>query len=120
MSRYEKTAWRLSVRGATISPRRGDDNRRQMDRGRLREHRVEGLADRAHPDELAITELTAVGGIDVRLGHDAAAEPHLRRLADAQRRLGDPANFAGEPHLAEHRSRPRDHAIAHAGSDRGE
>ena len=70
---------------------------------------VERLADGADADQLAAAPATLpIGGIDVGLGHDAAAESHLRRFADAKRRLRDAADLAGQPDLAEHRRRRRE------------
>src|SRR2546427_11011752 len=75
---------------------------------------VERFTDRADADELAVaSERAAVGGIDVRLRHDAAAESHLCGLAYAQRRLRDAAHLAGQSHLAEHRGRLRGDTVAH-------
>jgi len=96
----------------------------------FREERVEGFADRAHADELALAgglavSAAAVGrpqvrGLDVRLGQDAAPEPHLRRLADSEVRLGNAADLAGEPHLAEHRRGGGNDPVADARRDRRE
>ena len=81
---------------------------------------VERFADGADADELAVAGGLPIRRIDVGLGHDAAAETHLRGFADAQRRLRDAANLARQADLAEHRGRRRNHAIAHARRDRGE
>ena len=63
---------------------------------------VERFADRADTHELAFAaRLTAIGGIDVRFGHDAAAEPHLRGLAHAQRCLRRASDFARKADLAD-------------------
>src|SRR5476649_44285 len=76
---------------------------------------LEGLAHCANPDQLALPrQLTQVRRVDVGLRHDAAAESHLSGLANAQRRLRDAAHLAREPHLAKHRRRRGDDAIAHA------
>src|SRR5207247_172621 len=69
----------------------------------------EGLDNCPDANEFA---LTGRPRLHIRLGHDAAAEPHLRRLAHAKRRLRDAADFAGETDLAEHGGRRRNHAIA--------
>src|SRR5438132_12784750 len=85
---------------------------------RSREELAERVTDGADADELAVTgELAAIGAIDIRLGHDAAAEAHLRRFPDAQHRLGDAANLAGESDLSEHRRRRRNDAVADARRD---
>ena len=49
------------------------------------EQRVERFADRANADELAVACGLRSDGVDVGLGHDAAAEAHLRGFAHAQR-----------------------------------
>src|SRR5712692_2315666 len=85
----------------------------------LQEH-VEGFPNRADANELAVARLGAVVRIDVRFGHDAPPESHLRRLADAQRRLRDAADLPGETDFAEHRGGRWNDAIADARRNRGE
>src|SRR5258708_1786418 len=94
-------------------------------RRRRRERGVERLANRADPHELAVTRQAPFGAlrraqggvsvskawIDVRVGHDAAAETHLCGLPHAQRGLGNAPHLTREADFAEHRggwrSRPR-------------
>ncbi len=83
------------------------------------EQLVQRFADRANADELAVAGGLAIRRIDVGLGHDAAAEAHLRGFAHAQGRLRDAANLPRQAHLAEHRRCRRNDAIAHRRRDRG-
>ena len=58
--------------------------------------------------------------IDVGGRHDDAREPHLDRLADAQRRLRNAANLAAQADFAEDRGRRRQAAVADARRHRGD
>src|SRR5258706_15574696 len=97
---------------------------------------IERFAHRADTDQLALALARAGVGaraffflagarafqasvwFDIRLRHDAAREPHLRRFAHAEVRLRDAAHFARKTDFAEHRRGGRNHAVADAGGDR--
>src|SRR6185503_19798539 len=84
------------------------------------EQGVERFAYCSYADQLAIARQRAsIGGVDVGVGHDAAAESHLRGFADSQRRLGDPTHLAGQTDFAEHGGRRGDWTVAYAGGDGG-
>ena len=79
----------------------------------------------ASPTVFTDTQLAAgrrVVGRTVAVREDAAREPHLRRLADAQRPLAGAADLAGKTNLAEHGRRRTDRTVAqarrHGGDDR--
>src|SRR5262245_54988520 len=64
---------------------RGGEQEARKGLRRLSEHRVEGFANRADANQLALAVRCRGGRIaDVRLRHDAPAEAHLRCLAHAK------------------------------------
>src|SRR4051812_27705128 len=81
---------------------------------------VERLPDGPDTDQFALPQPHAIRRIDIGFGHDAALESHLRRFADAQRRLRDAADFAGQADLAEHRGGLRNDAVSDARRDGGD
>ena len=67
----------------------------QLSRRALTHYGIKGFPDCPYANQLARAGEVAIGRVDVRLRHDAAGESHLRRFADAQRRLCGAADFAG-------------------------